>query len=136
MAVPYIKRLVAGSSLRRPGFIRRAVHVVALRLLVFLVLQGFPVVIIPPMLHIHLFVLRPVRCCSTTDKPRCKNKKNHIGEGALPFPYSPQKINSTFIKCNVYITVKNNTFYYINNAYYTFRSIPPSTGMHEQCRAS
>jgi hypothetical protein len=59
-ALPWLRRLVAGLSPRRPGFDPRSVHMgfvvdkVALGLVFLPVLQFSPVSIIPPMLHTHL----------------------------------------------------------------------------------
>ena len=64
LAVPWLRRLVAGLSLRRPEFDPRSVHVkfvvdkVALRQVFLWVLRLFPVSAIPSMFrtHLHLHV--------------------------------------------------------------------------------
>jgi hypothetical protein len=59
-AVPWLKRLVAGLSLRRPGFAPWSIHVafvvhrVALKQVFLRVLRFSPAIIIRPLLHIHL----------------------------------------------------------------------------------
>jgi hypothetical protein len=60
MAVPWLKRLVAGLSSRRPAFVPGSVHVafavaeMALGQVYLRVIRFFPVNIIPPLLHTHL----------------------------------------------------------------------------------
>lgn len=97
------------------------------------VLQVIAVVIIPPMLHFHLFMSGdPLYVAAPQINRAIRIKKNHVLAKAniLSFPYPPEEINSTCIKCNLYITAKTTIFIIFNNAYYMFRSIPPSSGMH------
>jgi hypothetical protein len=69
-AVPWLKRLVAGLSPRRPGFAPGSIHVgfmvdsVALGQVFLRVLRFSPVNIIPPLLHIHLSPPHEVCDCS------------------------------------------------------------------------
>jgi hypothetical protein len=61
--VPWLRRLFAGFSPRRPGIASRSVHVgfvldeVALRQVFLRVLRFSPVIIIPPLLHIHSCII-------------------------------------------------------------------------------
>jgi hypothetical protein len=72
VAVPWLKRLAAGLSPRRPGFAPGSIHVgfvvdkVALGQVFLRVLPFSPASIIPPLLHIHLSPPRDV--CDTSDQ--------------------------------------------------------------------
>jgi hypothetical protein len=62
-AVPYLRRLFAVFSLRRPGFAPRPVYFgfmldkMTLRQVFLRILRFFPVRIIPPLFHIHSYIL-------------------------------------------------------------------------------
>lgn len=119
VAMPQIKRLVAGFQLWRSGFIQMAVQVFAekwRRDCIFShVFQVIAVVIIPPMLHIYLFMSGDPLDVAALLTSRSIRIKNHVSvkENILSLPYPPKEINSTCIKCNLSIITKNNNFYCI-----------------------
>jgi hypothetical protein len=71
-AVPWLQRLVAGLSPRRPGFAPGSIHVgfvvdkVALGQVFLRILRFSPSNIIPPLLHIHLSP--PHEVCDSSDQ--------------------------------------------------------------------
>jgi hypothetical protein len=72
MAMPWLKWLVTGLSLQRAGFLPKSIHVgfvvdkVALGQVFLRVLRFSPVIIIPPLLHIHLSP--PHEVCDSSDQ--------------------------------------------------------------------